>query len=239
MPCDLLFCLELEEPRKRHSRMIDKALHEEKRRFRRQVKILLLGAGESGKSTFVKQIRIMHGDSFSDHALKDFVITIRQNIIMGMKVLLDARRKLGIPWKDPLHEAQARRFFNCDVQMAVEDDHFMAVSSIICSLWQDSALKLVFERRREFQLGDSIKYFLVELPRIGLKVNCRHQENVQLFNANSRPLLVSWVHRDNVKANNCSPVGKFPSFKLGEICSLQIWIFGSCRRIHRTEILQN
>lgn len=38
----------------KRSHRIDKMLREEKRRLRREVKILLLGAGESGKSTIMK-----------------------------------------------------------------------------------------------------------------------------------------------------------------------------------------
>ena len=46
----------------RRSRMIDRQLAQEKKNLRQQIKILLLGAGESGKSTFIKQMRIIHGE---------------------------------------------------------------------------------------------------------------------------------------------------------------------------------
>lgn len=66
---------------KRRSREIDAMLARERRSVRRLVKILLLGAGESGKSTFLKQMRIIHGQEFDQKALLDFRDTIFENII--------------------------------------------------------------------------------------------------------------------------------------------------------------
>ena len=46
------------------SDLIDRRLKAEKRELKRMVKVLLLGAGESGKSTFLKQMRIIHGNGY-------------------------------------------------------------------------------------------------------------------------------------------------------------------------------
>jgi guanine nucleotide-binding protein subunit alpha-13 len=50
---------------------------------KRLVKILLLGAGESGKSTFLKQMRIIHGQDFDQRAKEEFRGTIFSNVIKG------------------------------------------------------------------------------------------------------------------------------------------------------------
>lgn len=70
-----------EREARRRSREIDAMLARERRAVRRLVKILLLGAGESGKSTFLKQMRIIHGREFDQKALLEFRATIYENIL--------------------------------------------------------------------------------------------------------------------------------------------------------------
>ncbi|KAG8523799.1 Guanine nucleotide-binding protein subunit alpha-12 [Galemys pyrenaicus] len=70
-----------EREARRRSRDIDAGLARERRAVRRLVKILLLGAGESGKSTFLKQMRIIHGREFDQKALLEFRDTIFDNIL--------------------------------------------------------------------------------------------------------------------------------------------------------------
>lgn len=48
--------------------------------------MLLLGSGESGKSTFVKQMRIINGKHFSEDELKLYKLTVYNNLVLGMKV---------------------------------------------------------------------------------------------------------------------------------------------------------
>lgn len=78
-----------EREARRRSRDIDAGLARERRAVRRLVKILLLGAGESGKSTFLKQMRIIHGREFDQKALLEFRDTIFDNIL---KVRVSPRR---------------------------------------------------------------------------------------------------------------------------------------------------
>ena len=70
-----------EAEQQRKSKEIDKCLSREKTYVKRLVKILLLGAGESGKSTFLKQMRIIHGREFDQKALLEFRDTIFDNIL--------------------------------------------------------------------------------------------------------------------------------------------------------------
>ncbi|XP_016324309.1 guanine nucleotide-binding protein subunit alpha-12-like [Sinocyclocheilus anshuiensis] len=158
-----------EREAKRRSREIDAMLARERRSVRRLVKILLLGAGESGKSTFLKQMRIIHGKEFDQKALLDFRDTIFENVIKGMRVLVDARDKLGISWQNSENEKHGMfvMSFENKAGMPVEPCTFQLYAPALQALWNDSGIQEAYGRRSEFQLSESVKYFLDNLDRIG------------------------------------------------------------------------
>lgn len=136
-----------------HSKDIDKQLQRDKNYIRREVKVLLLGAGESGKSTFLKQMKIIHEQQFTDQEVKEFRNIIYGNIIKGMKVLADARDKLGIPWGDSGNEKHAEFVMSFNTQAAqLEPSLFVQYVQPCVELWKDSGIQSAFDRRREFQL---------------------------------------------------------------------------------------
>ncbi|KAK6635758.1 hypothetical protein RUM44_001012 [Polyplax serrata] len=49
---------------------VDKMVGKHRQKLTEQVKLLLLGAGESGKSRFVKEMRITHGVKFERELLQ-------------------------------------------------------------------------------------------------------------------------------------------------------------------------
>jgi hypothetical protein len=52
--------------------------------------LLLLGTGESGKSTILKQMRIIHGAGFEAKEREGFKCLVCRNILRSTKALLDA-----------------------------------------------------------------------------------------------------------------------------------------------------
>ena len=146
-------CLPEEEKRsKERSREIDKQIAREKLQYQRTQKILLLGSGESGKSTFLKQMRIIHGQCFQETELLSFKSVIYSNIVKGMKVLIDARDKLNIPWGDEQNVYHGQKVFTYDNNIKLDDKVFHEYESSLKELWQDTGIRTAFDRRREFQL---------------------------------------------------------------------------------------
>lgn len=71
-------------------RTIDQTtLREDKEAFMRTHKLLLLGAGESGKSTIMKQVKILYLGGFNPEERKMFKQAIERNVIQNMQGLLD------------------------------------------------------------------------------------------------------------------------------------------------------
>jgi len=74
---------------KSRSDRIDRTIKADKRRQDKEVKILLLGAGESGKSTVLKQMRLIHSNGFRESERKAFRNVIFQNIIEAFLMMFD------------------------------------------------------------------------------------------------------------------------------------------------------
>lgn len=62
--------------------------------------LFLSGTGESGKSTFIKQMRIIHGAGYSDEDKRGFIKLVYQNIFMAMQSMIRAMDMLHISYGD-------------------------------------------------------------------------------------------------------------------------------------------
>lgn len=61
---------------------------------------LVTGTGESGKSTFIKQMRIIHGAGYSDEDKRGFIKLVYQNIFMAMQSMIKAMDLLKIQYAE-------------------------------------------------------------------------------------------------------------------------------------------
>lgn len=59
-----------------------------------------VGSGESGKSTFIKQMRIIHGNGYSENERKTFIKHIFENIFTSVQAMIEAMETLQVPFTD-------------------------------------------------------------------------------------------------------------------------------------------
>ncbi|KAI8621856.1 guanine nucleotide binding protein, alpha subunit [Chytriomyces sp. MP71] len=80
------------------SKEIDKQIKKEEEANLDTAKLLLLGTGETGKSTILKQMRLIHGVTFTEDEYIGFRSAIFMNIITCAKSLIHAMDTLKIPY---------------------------------------------------------------------------------------------------------------------------------------------
>lgn len=137
--------------RAEESRRVDRDLDAARREAERQVKLLLLGSGESGKSTIFKQMRILHGKGFSQGERARMVGIIRQNVVTQMQVLVE----MALEFKKEIKDAEAAEAFSEDGPEAYDAE----VAALVKRLWADPGIQEAYALRSRFQLDDSASYF--------------------------------------------------------------------------------
>ncbi|XP_006562642.1 guanine nucleotide-binding protein G(q) subunit alpha isoform X4 [Apis laboriosa] len=159
-------CCLSEEAReqKRINQEIERQLRKDKRDARRELKLLLLGTGESGKSTFIKQMRIIHGSGYSDDDKRGFIKLVYQNIFMAMQSMIRAMDLLKIQYTESsnIEKAELVRSVDFETVTTFESPYVEAIKD----LWADGGIQECYDRRREYQLTDSAKYYLLEIDRV-------------------------------------------------------------------------
>ncbi|XP_046453291.1 guanine nucleotide-binding protein G(q) subunit alpha isoform X1 [Daphnia pulex] len=142
------------------------ALKPKKSRIRMDVVMLLQGTGESGKSTFIKQMRIIHGAGYSDEDKRGFIKLVYQNIFMAMQSMIRAMDMLHISYGDSpnIEKAELVRSVDYETVTTFESPYVEAIRD----LWRDAGIQECYDRRREYQLTDSAKYYLDDYERIVL-----------------------------------------------------------------------
>ncbi|KAJ5069610.1 guanine nucleotide-binding protein g(o) subunit alpha [Anaeramoeba ignava] len=157
---------EFSEERKaliQRNNIIEKEMKKEKSKANSpQNKILLLGAGESGKSTLFKQMKLLQNGKFSDQDVEYFKPHIYYNCITQMKVLVLAAERLGIPIDNTEIAEKIKEIKVTDLKW---NDLF---TDWIKILWKDPGIQKTYEfKDTNFQLNESSSYFFENIERIG------------------------------------------------------------------------
>jgi len=152
-----------EEDRKRH-RAAEKTLKDAKAKMNKQVKVLLLGSGDSGKSTVLKQMRLIHKVPFSTQEIENYRQLVFNNLTQGLKYLLESMEDMELQVSDDNVGfveliAEARDLRDAEVFPT-------SYYEPLRQLWLDENVQKAWERGNEAALPENMFYYFSQLDRL-------------------------------------------------------------------------
>ena len=103
------------------------------------------GAGESGKSTIVKQMRIIHEAGYSAEECKRYRPVVYSNTIQSLMAIISAMSKLRIEFADRARLEDARKFFEISGNSS-EGELTYDLGRLMMRLWHDRGVQHCFSR---------------------------------------------------------------------------------------------
>ncbi|GAA5880085.1 hypothetical protein JCM8547_003546 [Rhodosporidiobolus lusitaniae] len=152
------------------SRRIDEELKKARQEEAQTVKALLLGAGESGKSTILKQMRLFYSHPYSQEERENYKEIVFSNSLQSMQAVLRGADVVSISLPSSLYP-HADLILHTDPEQAADPhtgDMDVKVRDAIVALWEAQETKEIVKKAAKFQLNDSAEYFFDAMPRLGL-----------------------------------------------------------------------
>eukprot|EP01132_Coremiostelium_polycephalum_P009366 gene9366-11504_t len=159
----------------KQSKSIEKDLALERKAAEREIKLLLLGTGDSGKSTIAKQMRYIHSNGFNDDEIVHFKEIMHSNVLSCIQLLIRNSNKYGYDLTNPSLKEKSIYYSEINPyelpltpQLGVE----------ISQIWQDNSIQQTFEKRNEYNLPEVAHYCLTNIERIASENYQPTQEDV-------------------------------------------------------------
>jgi len=146
------------------SKQLEKYLREKQSDWKTEVKLLLLGPGESGKSTIFKQMKIIQDNGgFSNDELLSYKNVIYSNCVSQIRVILEAAAILKIQ----LHSEQALQSAQKILALPTTGNAWdRDIGNAVKVLWQDEGIRETFNMgMKKYQLNETASYFFDNVDR--------------------------------------------------------------------------
>ncbi|KAL7412629.1 guanine nucleotide binding protein, alpha subunit [Mrakia frigida] len=154
---------------RKRTKSIETKIRADERRRGNEIKILLLGAGGSGKSTVLKVMRLLHHVPFTESEISDYRALMYRNLIEGLHLLLDLCDELEIEL-DPSILPIAESLSSIPHTPGYEGNDFsplfpQEVKGDALAIWSDPGLQEVWKRSREVAVPENLPYLMANIDR--------------------------------------------------------------------------
>ncbi|KAI6199079.1 Guanine nucleotide binding protein (G-protein) domain containing protein [Aphelenchoides besseyi] len=145
---------------------INRQIERDRRLNDATIKLLLLGAGESGKSTILKQMKIIHDNGYSEEDALSKRAMVYTNVVQSMHYLIEGMDQLRIAFekKSSVEHAKLLEAVIKKSQESnpINDNLYVAIKELTL----DEGVRKALEHRNSFYLPDSAMHFINSLDRI-------------------------------------------------------------------------
>ncbi|GJJ75581.1 hypothetical protein EMPS_07939 [Entomortierella parvispora] len=169
---------------------IDRALRADRERLMKErgAKLLILGPSETGKTTVLKQLKLLYGRKGLDAERQTYRRVVHLNAMKAIQALSYGLQRSNIPLEHPENIAHLETVMRLETTLKrysitslgftnpaiprkitdakAETDMFLEMVPAIKALWNDEGIKQTFRTGGSLNLQDSAKYFLDSIDRI-------------------------------------------------------------------------
>jgi len=145
--------------------VINQTLKKERERDLSISKVLLLGPGESGKSTLFKQMTNIYGKGFSDDDRRGYREAVHVNVLTSIKQMSEYYDEAKMEVKSKIGEKAdtARQVLLKAGELSPD------LIGPIQDFWSDPAIQEVFAQGPRYHLNESASYFFDQIDTV-----CKH-----------------------------------------------------------------
>jgi len=138
---------------------ISKGIDETIRKDKKAIKLLLLGAGDTGKSTIFRQLQVLKSGQIPDEDLLYYKFVVLKNMLSCSQNLITITRGMGIALPPELEEHQA------NILKFGDANNVYKLSNDIEKLWACPLLQQNFFAHK-LSYNDNAEYFMNNIKRI-------------------------------------------------------------------------
>jgi len=154
-----------EKDEDKKSKMLDSMLKKEKYNYLNEIKLLLLGTGESGKSTIAKQMKILHTSGFTEDELIIYRPAVYKNVVQSIVAIIQYIRAHPSIHVLPENEERMVYFETLKLDDQQTQPFSKDTATNVQILWKDPGIQVAYEKRNEYQLMDGAAYCFENVDR--------------------------------------------------------------------------
>lgn len=190
---------------------VDQQLIEERMQSLYTFKILILGAGESGKSTVVKQLRLVHSAKIPQAQLVEDGNNLHQNIVDCFGAITQAAARFGISLDNEEDEKTVAALSRYTGPRITPE-----LGAALKHLYDNPKFQEVYARRSEFWVLDGFSYYMKNFDRIVTPEFLPTEEDSLMARVRTTGIVVSELESKVVKVNPDDPASiKFQIVDVG------------------------